>query len=184
MIAVVDEFADGVPLGSCTLAESGCFGCAKAGEKDVAYVGYGGSFVARNGFVCDGSFEISDDLKDFRLVERIEVRVCQAGGISGLGAAVQRGEMRRAQSIAVRMGRKSAVASIGKGETAEGKFGRVVALAGHGESIAKNTHMSRHAIGTSWANLGNGTWKCFRMKSESTRDEQLETITVTVTPSV
>jgi len=40
------------------------------------------------------------------------------------------------------------MAAIGKGKTAEGKFGRVVALAGHGESIAKNTYMSKHRTGT------------------------------------
>jgi hypothetical protein len=53
-------------------------GCSQTGkEKNVANAGLGhaGGFVGRNGLGSNRSFEIADDLKDFRLVERIEGEV-------------------------------------------------------------------------------------------------------------
>jgi hypothetical protein len=60
-----------------------------------------------------------------------------AGGILGVRRAIQGVERGWAQAVAVR---GECVAS--KGEAREGKFGRVVALTGHGESMAKNTYFS------------------------------------------
>jgi hypothetical protein len=98
---------------------------------------------------CDGFLEIAEDLEDIHFVEMIESKWREmAGGILGVGRAVQGVEMGWAEAITVGTGCVSAVTAIGKGETAEGEFGRVVALAGHRESIAKNTDMSRHRIGT------------------------------------
>jgi len=70
-VAVVEEFTDGVPVGSCALAESSFFGRSETGEKDLANVGHGGCFVGRNGLGCHRSLETAYDLKNFRLVERI-----------------------------------------------------------------------------------------------------------------
>lgn len=62
-------------------------------------------------------------------------------------------------------GRKATEASIGVLELAKVE-GRVLPFGGHGESVAKNTYMSRYRVGTSWANSGIGTWKCFRMENQ------------------
>jgi hypothetical protein len=152
-VGIVEEFADGVPVGTGTLAELRCFRVTDAGEEDVADVAHRGGFAGGNGLGCDGFLEIAEDLKDVHLVEMFESKWREmAGGILGVGQAVQGLEMGWAEAIAV-VGGVSAVAAIGEGETAEGKFGRVAALAGHRESIAKNTDMSIHRVGTTWANL-------------------------------
>jgi hypothetical protein len=61
--------------------------------------------------------------------------------------------------------RKTTEAAIGELKLAEVE-GIILALDSHGESIAKNTELSIHGIGTTWTNLGNGTRKIFRMTDQ------------------
>ena len=56
--------------------------------------------------------------------------------------------MREAVTVAGRKARQAAGASIGEGKRAEVIVSVAIASGGHGESIAKNTELSRHRIGT------------------------------------
>ena len=115
------------------LAERGRFRVTDAGKEDIANVAHRGSFAGGDGLGCYSFLEIAKNLKDVHLVEMFEGKRREvACGILGVGRAVQGVEMGWAQAIAVWMGGMSAVAAIGKGETAKGNFGRAVALAGHG----------------------------------------------------
>jgi hypothetical protein len=135
--AVLEELADGVPVGASAFEECLGFHLTKTGDERVADVIHGGGFFGRDGLRVYGLWKIRENLKVVGPIKMFPgKRREMTRGTFGAGGAIHGVEVGQAKTVTLGIGGESAVAAVGQGEAAEGRARRIGALTGHGGSLA------------------------------------------------
>ncbi len=107
-------------------------------EKDFAEIGKDGGAVGVDAAVSECTLDIFEGEEDFGFGEIFAAEIFEvASQFVAAGSASPAGSVGETEAVMIGMRGEGAAASIGEGETAEGRAGKFNAFAGHRESMKK-----------------------------------------------